>query len=129
MYLSYTFKYFLIEIILPIEPIPTPKIKCKVIIKPNISENGNSFICNEYSSGAKESGVRVYNLVENSTELYPQVSFKYDGYTNSKKPWFLSYGWENEHDKWENVSEDKFNERKKVFDEYKRFDFKPLNEF
>jgi len=89
----------------------------------------NSFICNEYSSGAKESGVRVYNLVENSTELYPQVSFKYDGYTNSKKPWFLSYGWENEHDKWENVSEDKFNERKKVFEEYKRFDFKPLNEF
>jgi nuclear transport factor 2 (NTF2) superfamily protein len=70
----------------------------------------NSFICNEYSSGAMESGVRVYALVENSTELFPQVSFKYDGYTNPEKPWFLSYSDEN----WENVSEEKFNERKKI---------------
>ena len=30
----------------------------------------NSFVCNEYSSGANESGVRIYILVENSTELY-----------------------------------------------------------
>ena len=81
-----------------------------------------SFICNEYSSGALESGVRVYNLVENSTELYPQVSFKYDGYENPKMPWFISYSDE----KWENVSEERFNERKEVFDDYKRFDFIPL---
>lgn len=86
----------------------------------------NSFVCNEYSSGAMESGVRVYHLVENSTELYPQVNFKYDGYTNPDKPWFLSYGSEIETDKWENVSEEKFNERKKVFEKYERFDFIPL---
>ena len=84
-----------------------------------------SFICNEYSSGALESGVKVYNLVENSTELYPQVSFKYDGYENPKKPWFISYSDE----KWENISEEKFNERKKTFDGYERFDFTPLNIF
>ena len=83
-----------------------------------------TFICNEYSAGALESGVRVYILVENSTELFPQVSFKYDAYTNSDKPWFLSYGGE---DEWENVSEKKFEERKKVFNEYKRFDFIPLS--
>lgn len=83
----------------------------------------DSFVCNEYSSGALESGVRVYNLVENSTELYPQLSFKYDGYINSKKPWFISYIDE----KWENVSEEKFNDRKKVFEKYERFDFIPLN--
>ena len=88
----------------------------------------NSFVCNEYSSGAMESGVRVYNLVENSTELYPQVSFKYDGYTNPEKPWFLSYGDETNNDSWENVSEEKFKERKKVFEKYERFDFIPLNE-
>ena len=83
----------------------------------------DSFVCNEYSSGALESGVRVYNLVENSTELYPQLSFKYDGYINSKKPWFISYIDE----KWENVSEEKYNDRKKVFEKYERFDFIPLN--
>ena len=83
----------------------------------------NSFICNEYSAGAMESGVRVYNLVENSTELFPQVNFKYDGYENSKNPWFISYSNESN---WENVSEQKFKERKKTFEKYERFDFIPL---
>jgi len=87
----------------------------------------NSFICNEYSSGAMESGIRVYILVENSTELFPQVSFKYDGYTNSKNPWFLSYGSESNEDKWENVTEKKYKERKKVFEKYERFNFVPLS--
>jgi hypothetical protein len=84
----------------------------------------NTFICNEYSSGANESGVRVYILVENSTELFPQVNFKYDGYENEKNPYFISYS----DKKWENVSKEKFYERKKVFEQYKRFDFTPLNQ-
>lgn len=82
----------------------------------------DSFICNEYSSGALESGVRVYNLVENSTELYPQIYFKYDGYENAKKPWFYSYS----DGKWENVTEEKYNERKKIFEKYERFNFVPI---
>jgi hypothetical protein len=81
-----------------------------------------SFICNEYSSGANESGVRVYNLVENSIELFPQVSFKYDGYENPKNPHFISYS----DGKWENYTEKEFIERKKVFEKYERFDFTPL---
>lgn len=89
----------------------------------------NSFICNEYSSGAMESGVRVYDLVENSTELFPQVSFKYDGYTNPDNPWFLSYGDVINEAKWENISEQTFNERKQTFEKYERFDFLPLNLF
>ena len=86
-----------------------------------------AFICNEYSSGAKESGVRVYNLVENSTELFPQVSFKYDGYQNEKRPWFLSYGNNIDADSWENVSEETYKERKLIFERYERFDFIPLS--
>ena len=88
-----------------------------------------TFICNEYSSGAKENGYRIYALVENSTTLYPQVSFKYDGYTNPKKPWFISYGSDSDEDKWENVTEDVFKDRKKVFDKYERFNFLPLSKF
>lgn len=82
----------------------------------------DSFICNEYSVGASESGVQVYNLVENSIELFPQVSFKYDGYKNSKNPWFISYSEE----EWQNVTQTVFDERKKVFEKYERFDFTPL---
>ncbi len=83
----------------------------------------NSFVCREYSSGAAESGVDVYNLVENSTELYPQVSFKYDGYENPKNPYFISYSDE----KWENYPEKEFWERKKVFEKYARLDYIRLN--
>ena len=84
-----------------------------------------TFICNEYSSGALESGWRVYILVENSTELFPQVGFKYDGYKDSKNPWFISYDFLK--DKWDNVSEETFKERKKVFDRYERFDYVPFS--
>lgn len=84
-----------------------------------------SFVCNEYSSGALESGVRVYNLVENTTELYPQIYFKYDGYTNPKMPWFYTYSDE----KWENVTEEVFKDRKKIFETYTRFDFTPLSNY
>lgn len=84
----------------------------------------DTFICNEYSSGTNESGLRVYALVENSTELFPQVGFKYDGYTNPNKPWYLSYNFLNE--EWENVSENEYNQRKKVFERYCRFNYIPL---
>ena len=82
----------------------------------------NSFVCNEYSSGANESGVRIYILVENSTELYPQLSFKYDGYENPKNPYFISYSY----DKWENYSKKEFYERKKCFEKYERINYIPL---
>ena len=82
------------------------------------------FVCNEYSGGANESGMLVYTLVENSTELFPQVGFKYDGYTDSKNPWFISYNFEN--NEWDNVPETKFKERKSTFDKYERFNFIPL---
>jgi len=86
----------------------------------------DTFICNEYSSGAGENGWIVYNLVENSTELFPQVGFKYDIYENNINPWFILYNFTDK--KWENVSEEVFKERKKVFDRYERFEFKPLKE-
>ena len=85
------------------------------------------FLCNEYSSGAGESGMRVYNLVENTTELFPQVSFKYDEYTNKDNPWFISYGSDINDEKWESMPENEINERKSVFEKYLRFDFKPLS--
>ena len=87
----------------------------------------DSFICNEYSSGANESGTLVYILVENSTELYPQVSFKYDAYTNPDKPWFITYGNALNEDSWKNVDEKELKERKSVFDRYIRFDYMPLS--
>lgn len=87
----------------------------------------DSFICNEYSSGANESGMKVYILVENATELYPQVGFKYDGYDNNLSPWYISYNLFK--DEWENISEHTYKERKSTFEKYERFDYIPLSKF
>ncbi len=87
----------------------------------------DAFICNEYSSGADENGMLVYTLIENSTELFPQVGFKYDGYENKKNPWFISYDFFN--DKWDNVTKEKYFERKSTFEKYIRFDYTPLSKF
>ena len=84
-----------------------------------------SFLCNEASSGADESYWLVYILVENSTELFPQVGFKYDGYKDKKKPWYISYDFAN--NKWESVTEEVFKERKNVFENYERLEFIPLS--
>ena len=89
-----------------------------------------SFLCNEYSSGANESGVRVYNLVENSIELVPQIAFKYDGYKNAKIPYFISYGNSIENDEnWENVDKKTYEQRFSIFKNYQRFDYTPLAKF
>ena len=85
----------------------------------------DTFLCNEFSSGALEKDWLIYVLVENSKELYPQVGFKYDGYENKNNPWFISYHFPQ--NKWENVSEKTFEERKGVFNKYERFEFIPLS--
>ena len=85
------------------------------------------FVCNEYSSGANESGTRIYILLENSTELFPQVGFKHDGYKDPQNAWFISYGSDFANGAWESVSEELFRERKKTFERYRRFDYIPLS--
>jgi len=86
-----------------------------------------SFLCNEYSSGANESGVRVYDLVGNSTELVPQIAFKYDGYKNAKNPYFITNGNSIENDEeWENVDKKTYDQRFSIFKKYQRFDYTPL---
>ena len=83
------------------------------------------FLCNEYSEGADLSGCTVTALMDNSTETYPQVMFKMDGYENKEQPWFISYGPEEE---WENVTEEEYNEVKDRFSNYNRFDYTPMAE-
>ena len=86
------------------------------------------FICREYLQGAKEHGWLIYILLENSTELFPQLGFKYDGYKNEKSPWFITYDIEND-SSWENVSKKAYDKRKKVFNKYERFNYIPLSKF
>ena len=59
-------------------------------------------------------------------ELFNHVYSLYNisvDYENSKNPWFISYSDE----KWQNVTQNDYNERKKIFESYKRFDFIPFN--
>lgn len=84
-----------------------------------------TLLVNEASAGAGESYLNVYDLVANSTELYPQVSFKTDEYENAEQPWFISYG--ASEDEWENLTEEEWNDRQKNFKDYMRFDYTPLS--
>ncbi|MCR5590833.1 MAG: hypothetical protein K6F73_04815 [Lachnospiraceae bacterium] len=80
-------------------------------------------ITNEYSGGADMTGWDVYDIEPNTTNLIPQVFFKYDGYENEEQPYFISY---DEGETWENVTEEEFNAR--YFLDYIRFDFTPFSE-
>lgn len=87
----------------------------------------NAFLCNEFSGGAMMSGWIVYDLESNSTELWPQIGFKTDGYENAGQPWFIAYGRDVTDDVWENVTEEQWTQTKANFEDYERFDFTPLS--
>ena len=87
----------------------------------------SGLIVNEYSGGAELSGVDVYALTSNSTELFPQLSIKYDGYEDEKKPWFVAYN--KDGDKWsyEPADESQFNELQERFSKHDKIDFRALS--
>ena len=85
----------------------------------------HGMICNEYSSGADNSGWQSYDIEPNTANLMPQLGVKMDGYENKDKPWFVDYG---DPEEWENIDEEQFDEFKSRF-EYVRFDFTPLSEY
>ncbi|MCR4924242.1 MAG: haloacid dehalogenase-like hydrolase [Lachnospiraceae bacterium] len=82
-------------------------------------------LCNERSGGADETEWIIYNITPNSTELYPQMGLKYDGYEDKENPWFISYDFEG--DEWESISEKDYDDYKSR-NKYIRFDFTPLEE-
>ncbi len=82
-----------------------------------------SFICNEYSGGANESGWTVYNLEPNSTDLVVQWGYKYDGYESEDKPWFQTY----DLNEWTSITEDEYKEALEQTNSYTDFGFKPLS--
>ena len=85
----------------------------------------NYFLVNEWSSGADESGMDVYALMSNDTELVYQYGYKYDGYEDSENPWFQSYDGK----EFEKVDEATYNEYVEgASDRYVRFDYTPLSE-
>ena len=89
-----------------------------------------TMIRNEYSNGANESGVNIYTLTNNSTELFKQLAYKYDGYTNEKKPWFSAYDFNKEGEaNWENIEESSYNELDARFSKKAKIDYVPFSTF
>ncbi|SEL20673.1 hypothetical protein SAMN04487770_10758 [Butyrivibrio sp. ob235] len=86
----------------------------------------NSFISNEYSGGAEESGVTLYALMNNDTDMVCQYGYKYDGYEDEEKPWFATYDME----EWTPISEEEYDEAMKNYEDQKESDveLKPLSD-
>ena len=88
----------------------------------------SGLVRNEYSDGANSSGVNIYNLTSNSTELLLQVAFKYDGYADEKKPWFKSYdSGKDDNNNWESIEESEYNELDNRFSNISKVDYKPFS--
>ena len=66
--------------------------------------SGGGMIENEYSDGADSSGMDVYILNSNSTDFTFQLGVKYDGYQDSKNPWFVAYTKNGDDYKWESTT-------------------------
>ncbi len=82
-------------------------------------------LANEYSGGASESGINVYEIESTTTNLFKQYSIKYDGYTDEKNPWFICYSDE----QWEPMTEADYNERYDMtIERYQKIDLKPLSD-
>ena len=87
----------------------------------------DSFIVNEYSGGANESGVIVYSLGGNTTDLDFQLAFKYDGYADEKNPWFESYSFQNNEIVWSSSTEEAFNEKQERYSKHVDLGYKAFS--
>ena len=83
-----------------------------------------SLLYQEYSDGPDVSGLRVYDVLENSGELYPQIDLKTDSYENPKQPWFVCFAGD---DGFENISEEEWNNFADNFKDYYRAEYTPLS--
>lgn len=87
----------------------------------------SGFIRNEYSNGADESGVNIYDLTKNTTDLFIQVAYKYDGYTDEKNPWFKSNDvGKDENPNWESIKEEEYNELEERFGKKAEINYRPF---
>lgn len=66
-------------------------------------------VANFYSSGAMDSGVKVYNITPGTNELFLQYGVKYDGYENEENPWFKDEASGDDEDKWVECTEEDYN--------------------
>ena len=81
------------------------------------------FLCNEWSGGAGENGIDLYNLESNSTELVLQYGYKYDSYTDPENPWYRTY----DQEEYESITEEEYKEAEEMSDSYVLFDYTPLS--
>lgn len=84
----------------------------------------NGYLANEYSGGAAESGVRVYEIRHNEAEPAFMYDFNYNGIEDPSQPFSVSYdGGET----YEHLSEEDFTERSAAFKGYEKISFKPFS--
>ena len=87
----------------------------------------NGFIVNDYSNGAYDSGVAVYVLTNNSTELVFQFAYKNDETVDANNPWFISYSKHDDEMQWEATTEADYNEREEKYSKHIALSYKPFS--
>lgn len=86
-----------------------------------------SFICEEYFLRGGEDVMIVYYLEANSTELFPQIGFKYQERDGNSNSLYISY--DPDLKNWENSPAKTYKERRAAFEKYVKLNFIPLSNF
>ena len=84
-------------------------------------------ISNEYSNGATESGVNVFVLDTNSTNLTHQISIKYDEAEDENNPWYVAYSGTNDNYNYEHIEETNYNELISRFSNHSSINYIPFS--
>jgi hypothetical protein len=87
--------------------------------------NYESFFIAKEWNGVDSSGIYIYGLEANSTEMTYQFGYKYDPYDSEAGPWFRSYDGE----EYEPISEEDYSEATKISEAYEELNYLPLSQF
>lgn len=88
-----------------------------------------SFLLNEYSNSAFESGMTIFALGTNSTELIFQLALKYDESDDENNPYYISYAKTDDEFEWDNIDKEEFTKMSERFDKPSDFKYTPLSDY
>ena len=86
----------------------------------------NNFLCVDDKISKNKNIFRISYIDKNSAALTLQAQYMYDTKKDKKNPWFVNYGISKK--TWQPIPKQEYDNARKIFGDYKRFDYIPLAE-
>jgi diphthamide synthase subunit DPH2 len=86
----------------------------------------DNFLCKESHIAKDKNIFTVRTLKRNINSLNSQIEYLYNSRLDKENPWFLRF---NDNEKYERITEKEYEQGIKVFNNYKKINYTPLNKF